>query len=88
MVPAQGEINMTLVPQVTNVPEGFKAVLLVPNVAIRIAGPQPTLATLNSTNVKVTVSMQGLTEGVQVVQPTISVPEGVQVKAVDPADHC
>jgi YbbR domain-containing protein len=84
VVPAQGETNMTLVPQITNVPEGLKAALLVPNVAVRIGGPLPTLSTLNSNNVKVTVNLQGLSEGIQVVQPVISVPEGVQVRAVEP----
>jgi YbbR domain-containing protein len=82
--PAQGETSMTLVPQMTNVPEGLKASLLIPNVTVRLAGDVPKLSTLNPSNVKVTVSLQGASEGVQVLKPSVSVPEGIQVRALDP----
>ncbi len=68
VTPAQGEIAMTVVPQLTNVPEGLKPALLVQTVALRLAGELPTLKGLTSANVKVSVSLQGLPDGTQVVK--------------------
>ncbi len=85
VTPAQGEITMTVVPQLTNVPEGLKPALLVQTVALRLSGELPTLRGLTSANVKVSVSLQGLPEGVQVVKPTVTVPENVQILSVDPS---
>jgi YbbR domain-containing protein len=86
IVPAQGEIQMTVVPQMTNVPEGLKPQLLVPSVSLRLAGDLPTLAKLTTANVKVTVNLNGLGEGVQVLKPSVSVPEGIQVRSADPSE--
>jgi YbbR domain-containing protein len=84
VAPAKGEITMSISPQLINVPEGLRPVLQSPTLTLRLAGELPTLSSLNSSNVKATVNLNGLNEGVHVLRPSISVPETVQVISIDP----
>jgi hypothetical protein len=66
------------------VPEGLQPFLQSPNLTLRFAGEIPTLQTLGSSNVRASVNLSGLNEGVHVLRPTISAPESVQLVSVEP----
>jgi YbbR domain-containing protein len=84
VAPAQGEITIAVSPQVSNVPEGLRPVLQTPVVSIRLSGELPTLRSLTSANVRATVNMNGLNEGVHVLTPTVTAPESVKVVGIEP----
>lgn len=85
VVPAQGDITMTVSVQVSNTPDGLRPVLQTPSLTLRLAGEVPALRTLTSASVKASVNLAGLGDGVQVLLPAISgLPEGMQVLSVDP----
>jgi YbbR domain-containing protein len=85
VMPAPGQISLTLTPQVTNLADGLRASLQTASITVHLSGELPTLRTLTPSSVKANVNAEGLGEGVQVIKPTISVPDGVQVSDVDPA---
>jgi YbbR domain-containing protein len=85
VVPAQGEVSLTTVPQVTGVAENLRATLQAGNVNLRLSGELPTLRSLTPAAVRATVNASGLEEGVHVLRPAVSVPDGVQVLGIDPA---
>jgi YbbR domain-containing protein len=82
--PSKGEFSLVVPLQVTNVPEGLQPFLQSPNLTLRFAGEIPTLQTLGSSNVRASVNLSGLNEGVHVLRPTISAPESVQLVSVEP----
>ncbi len=85
VAPAPGETSLTVAPQVSGLGEGLRASLQTSAIALRLTGELPTLRTATPANVRATVSATGLDEGVHVLKPTFSVPEGVQVSSFDPA---
>jgi YbbR domain-containing protein len=85
VVPARGETSTSVAPQVTNVPEGLRATLQTAQINLRLSGELPTLRALGPGAVRATVSATGLGEGVHILNPVITAPEGVQVVASDPA---
>jgi YbbR domain-containing protein len=85
VVPAPGEMQMPVAPQVTNVPENLRATLQTTSITVRLSGEAPTLRTLTAGSVRATVSAAGLDEGVHVLRPLITVPDGVQLVSSDPA---
>jgi YbbR domain-containing protein len=85
VVPAQGEITFSVAPQVTGIPEGMTATLQTSAITLRLSGELPTLRALTPGSVRATVSVSGLGEGVHVLTPATTAPQGVQVVASDPA---
>jgi YbbR domain-containing protein len=85
VVPAQGEITMSVAPQVTGIPEGLTASLQTSAVSLRLGGELPTLRALGPGSVRASVSVSGLNEGIHVLSPVTITPQGVQVIASDPA---
>jgi YbbR domain-containing protein len=84
IVPQQGEIAFSVAPQVTGAGEGLRATLQTSSITVRLRGDLPTLRSLSSSSVRATVSASSLEEGVHVLSPTISVPDGIQVASADP----
>lgn len=84
VVPARGEITLAVAPQLSNVPEGLGPLVQNPILTLRLSGELPTLRSLTPSNVKATINLSGLSEGVHVLKPTMTVPDGVEVVSVDP----
>jgi len=84
VAPAEGEILMTVAPQVAGVAEGLKATLQTASISLRLRGQMPTLAALTPDSVKTTVSAAGLAEGVYVLIPAIGLPANVQIVSAEP----
>ncbi|MPZ50364.1 MAG: hypothetical protein GEU75_13870 [Dehalococcoidia bacterium] len=84
VTPGRGDILMSVAPQVSSVPDGLRARLQTMAVTVRVSGELPTLRALTPAQVRVTVNAGGLTEGVHVLNPTISAPEGIEVLSSDP----
>ena len=84
VIPALGEITMTLAPQVTGLGEGLRATLQTPTLTLRLSGEMPTLRSLSPSSVRAVVNATGLDEGVHVLPPTVTPPDGVQVAGFDP----
>jgi YbbR domain-containing protein len=84
VAPVQGEITMVISLQLTSVPEGLRPFVQSPNLTLRLAGELPVLTSLTPANVKATVSLAGLSEGVHVLTPSITVPDKVSVSSIDP----
>jgi YbbR domain-containing protein len=83
--PAKGEFSLIVALQLTGVGEGLRPFPQTPNITLRFAGEVPTLRALGSSNVRASVNLTGLGEGVHVLRPTISAPENVQLISVEPA---
>jgi YbbR domain-containing protein len=84
IAPAQGEIILAVPPQVTGLGDGLRATIQTSTVNLRLAGELPTLAGLQPDAMRVTVSVAGLEEGVHVLRPNVTAPEGVRVVGTDP----
>lgn len=84
VVPAQGEVILAVAPQVTSVGDNLQASLQTTSVDILLRGELPTLRSLTSESVKATINASGLAEGVHVLQPQVSAPEGVEVVSINP----
>lgn len=83
VAPAEGEIAVTVAPQITGVPDTLKAELQTSSITIKLRGELPTLQGAAG-SIRATVSVSGLSEGVHVLTPAISPPEGVRVASTDP----
>ena len=75
---------MSVAPQVTSVPEGLRAAVQTISVSLRLSGELPTLRGLSPAAVRLTVNASGLSEGIHVLEPSVSVPDGIEVIARDP----
>jgi YbbR domain-containing protein len=84
VIAAPGETTFSVAPQVTGLGDGLKSTLQTPSISVRVGGDQPTLRGLTASSIKASVSADGLTEGVHVLKPTVTVPEGLQIVNVDP----
>jgi YbbR domain-containing protein len=84
VVPARGEVSLSVAPQVTNVGEGLRATVQTSAVAVRVGGELPALRAMQPSALRVSVNASGLAEGVHVLSPTLSVPTGVEVISTDP----
>lgn len=84
VAPAEGEVLLTVAPQVTGVGEGLKVTLQTSSISLRLRGPLPSLTPLGPDAVKATVSAAGLSEGVYVLSPAFSVPAPVRVAGAEP----
>jgi YbbR domain-containing protein len=84
VVPARGEVTLSVAPQVTNVGEGLRATVQTSAVSLRLGGELPTLRGIPPSAVRVTVNASGLAEGVHVLSPSLTVPDGVEVISSDP----
>jgi YbbR domain-containing protein len=82
--PIPGEMNFSVAPQASGVAEGLRASFQTASVNVRLRGDIPTLRGIQPGVLKATVGAGGLDEGVHVLTPTISGPEGLTVAAVDP----
>jgi YbbR domain-containing protein len=83
VVPTEGEMAVTVAPQVSGVPENLRAELQTSGITIRMRGELPTLQTV-ATSLKATVSASGLQEGVHVVTPSTNAPDSVRVVSIEP----
>jgi YbbR domain-containing protein len=82
--PAQGQIALTVAPQVNGVGEGLRPSLQTASVTVYLSGPLPTLRLLTPASLRASISASGLDEGIHVLRPTITAPEGIQVASVEP----
>jgi YbbR domain-containing protein len=82
--PTPGEKAVIVAPQVTDVPDGLQATLQTTSVTVRLAGDLPTLNGISAGQVRATVSVAGLGEGVHVLTAQISAPAGASVAGVEP----
>jgi YbbR domain-containing protein len=85
VVPALGEITIATAPQVTGLGDGLRASVQTSTVNVRLGGELPTLRALQPGSVRASVSASGLGEGVHLLTPTVSAPEGILVVSIDPA---
>ena len=83
VAPAEGEIAVTVAPQVTGIADGLKAELQTSSITIKLRGELPTLQAAAG-SLRAIVSVSGLAEGVHVLIPTINPPEGVRIASTDP----
>ncbi|HLF78835.1 MAG TPA: CdaR family protein [Dehalococcoidia bacterium] len=79
-----GEMIFSVAPQATAVPEGMRASFQTASVNVRLRGEIPTLRGIQAGSLRATVSAAGLEEGVHVLTPLITGPEGIQVAGLDP----
>lgn len=84
VAPALGEVILTVAPQLSNPPEGLQVSLQTSAIEVRLSGEVPTLRGLGPDNVRASVSLGGLSEGVHVLPVSVSVPEGVKVVTISP----
>jgi len=84
VVPARGEILLSVAPQITGLGEGLRAQVQTSTVTLRLAGDITNLRALQPSALKVTANASGLGEGIHVLTPTVSVPDNVQVVSSDP----
>ncbi len=84
VTPAPGEITLTVTPQLTGLAEGLKATLQTPSLTLRLSGDLPALRAMSPGSVRAVINAGGLEEGVHVLPPTVTTPEGVQVAGLDP----
>jgi YbbR domain-containing protein len=82
--PAQGEISLTVVPQVTGLSENLKATVQSASVTVRLKGEQPALRAMTSAAVKAALNVTGLDEGVHVVNVSLTIPDNTLLVLVDP----
>lgn len=82
--PAQGEIALTVAPNVTGLGEGLRATLQTASITVRVRGEMPTLKGLTPGQVRATVSAAGLDEGVHVLTAVIAVPDGITLASIEP----
>jgi YbbR domain-containing protein len=83
--PAIGEMTLAVAPQVTGVAENLRATLQTSSLTVRLRGQLPVLRQLQPGEVRATVNAAGLDEGVHVLRPEVTVPEGVEVVSIDPS---
>ena len=84
IAPAQGEVTLAASPRVLGIGSGITATLQTAAVSVTLKGEMPTLRSLDSSSIQVTVDVSGLQEGVQVLRPLVTVPSTVQLGAVNP----
>jgi YbbR domain-containing protein len=82
--PAQGEIAITVAPNVTGLGEGLRATLQTASITVRVRGEVPAIKALTPGQVRATVSASGLDEGVHVLTAVVAVPEGVTLSSIEP----
>jgi len=82
--PALGEIQMAVAPQVSGLSEALKATIQIPSITVRLRGEVPTLKAIQPGAVKATLNVQGLDEGVHVVNVSLTLPEGATLSSMDP----
>lgn len=82
--PAVGEISTAVVPTITGLSESLKATVQTPSVNVRMRGELPTLRSLAPGAVKAVLQLNGLDEGVHVVNVSLTLPEGTTLVSVDP----
>ena len=83
IVPTEGEMTLTVAPQVTSVPENLRAEIQTSAVAIRLRGELPALQAAAG-SVRATVNAGGLQEGVHVLNISTTVPDNVRVISAEP----
>src|SRR5581483_5951417 len=84
VMPAQGDIVISVAPQVSNLGENLKASFQTTSVTVKLHGDLPTLRALQSGAVKAVVNADGQDVGAHVLVPAITAPEGIQVVSFDP----
>jgi YbbR domain-containing protein len=84
IAPAQGEVALTVAPNVTGLGEGLRSTLQTSSITVKVRGEMPTLRGLTPGQVRATVSAAGLDEGVHVLTAVIAVPEGVTLASIEP----
>lgn len=85
VAPAPGQMTLAVAPQVVGLAEGMRATVQTAAVNVRLAADVPTLRALQQGSVRVIVDVTGRGPDVHVIEPRITVPEGIQVLSVDPA---
>jgi YbbR domain-containing protein len=83
--PAQGSYGLAVAPTVANLGPGLRTTLQTTSVTVRVRGEVPTLKALGPGSVRATVDVGGLAEGVHVLDARVTVPQGVTLEAVEPA---
>jgi YbbR domain-containing protein len=84
VVPIKQDLIVAVAPEVTGLGEGLTATFQTTSVSVRLRGDAPILRNLPAGVVKVTVNVTGLSEGVHVLQATVTVPGGLETISVDP----
>ena len=84
IVPANGEIAVTVAPSVTGLGEGLRATLQTASITVKVRGEMPTLKALTPGQVRATVSAAGLDEGVHVLTAVIAIPDGITLASIEP----
>ena len=84
IVPAVGEIAVTVAPNVTGLGEGLRATLQTASITVKVRGEMPTLKALTPGQVRATVSAAGLDEGVHILTAVVAVPDGVSLSSIEP----
>jgi YbbR domain-containing protein len=85
IAPIAGSISLTLAPEVTNLRSGFVARVTPGSVSVILEGPLPRLNALPPGAVRATVDGAPLNLGTADVRLTVTVPEGVTLREVQPA---
>jgi hypothetical protein len=85
IAPIAGSIALTLAPEVTNLRSGFIARVTPGSVAVVLEGPLPRLNALPPGAVRATVDGSALNLGSTDVRLTVTVPDGVTMREVQPA---
>ncbi|HLF72185.1 MAG TPA: CdaR family protein [Dehalococcoidia bacterium] len=84
VAPIKQDLIVAVAPEVSGLGEGLTVTFQTTSVSVRLRGDAPILRNLPAGAVKVTVNVAGLSEGVHVLQATVTVPGGLETISVDP----
>jgi|DewCreStandDraft_5_1066085.scaffolds.fasta_scaffold01897_9 YbbR domain-containing protein len=82
--PAQGEATFGVAPQVSGLGPGLRVVSITPQVQVLLAGPLPTLSSLDPSSIVARVDLTGLGAGSHRVGVRVEAPQGLRVVSVTP----
>jgi YbbR domain-containing protein len=81
----EGNIKMTLIPEVTGLPPDLAAEVVPETLDLTLSGPLPVLYTLTPASIRVTLDLGGQPPGVYQVTPVVDLlPDNVQVDSILP----
>ena len=82
----EGARTLSVPPIFEGLPEGLEVAAGVYFVEVRVSGAEPDLVELTITDVLATVSLQGAEAGLGTYEAQVSVPDGVEIVAIEPIE--
>jgi YbbR domain-containing protein len=82
---AQGQFTFIVAPAVSGLSSNLQATLAQGVVRVAVEGPVPTLNSLTTADIGVTLDVTGLSAGVHIADVDVELPAGIELVALDPS---